>query len=210
MSYTAASKPTLYFIGVTTKQSSIMRVFPKWAKYLELGDVEIKGIDFEPHSDPKSYREAVEFIRDDPLSRGALVTTHKLDLFEACQDMFDFIDPHAKLMSEVSSISKRGDELHCHAKDPLSSGLSIDGFLPEKHFENTDAGLLSMGAGGSTIAITWHLLQQKRGKDRPSKIVITNRSQPRLDHIRDIHRQIDCDIPVEYVLAAKQTTTTAS
>jgi hypothetical protein len=29
-----ATQPTLYFIGVTTGKSSIMRVFPKWAKAL--------------------------------------------------------------------------------------------------------------------------------------------------------------------------------
>ena len=40
-----ATKPTIYFIGVTTGKSSIMRVFPKWAQALGL-DAEIKGIDF--------------------------------------------------------------------------------------------------------------------------------------------------------------------
>ena len=200
MDYVAAQKPTLYFIGVTTKQSSIMKVFPKWADFLHLGDVDIKGIDFEPHADPAAYRRAVDFIKNDPMSRGALVTTHKLDLFEACRDRFQFIDPHAELMSEVSSISKRNGELRCHAKDPISSGLSVDGFLPDSHFQNTGGGLLSMGAGGSTIAITWHLLQKSRGADRPTKITITNRSRPRLDHIKAIHALTGCDLPVDYVL----------
>lgn len=34
--YHKAEKPTFYFIGVTTEQSSIMRVFPKWAELLGL------------------------------------------------------------------------------------------------------------------------------------------------------------------------------
>ena len=42
--YHKAEKPTFYFIGVTTGQSSIMRVFPKWAELLGL-DAQIKGID---------------------------------------------------------------------------------------------------------------------------------------------------------------------
>lgn len=201
MRYVPATKPTLYFIGVTTGKSSIMRVFPRWAAHLELGDAQIVGIDFQPHANSAAYREAVEFIRDDPLSLGALVTTHKLDLFAACHDLFDYIDPHAQLMSEVSSISKRDGRLCCHAKDPISSGLSIDGFLHDRHFAHTGGELLSMGAGGSTIAITWHLLQADRGEDRPFRMVITNRSQPRLDHIKSIHDQISADIPIEYVLA---------
>ena len=40
-----AEKPTFYFVGVTTSKSSIMKVFPKWAEHLGLGDCPIKGID---------------------------------------------------------------------------------------------------------------------------------------------------------------------
>lgn len=202
MQFTPATKPTFYFIGVTTGKSSIMKVFPKWAEYLELGDVEIKGIDLIPHDTAENYRATVEFLKNDPLSLGALVTTHKLDLFQACRDMFDVIDPHAELMAETSCLSKRDGKLICHAKDPISSGLALDGFLPENHFADTGAEVFSMGAGGSTIALTWHLMQKSRGANRPSRIVVTNRSAPRLDHIREIHEQLDSGIPCDYVVAA--------
>jgi len=201
MSYQPAIRPTFYFIGVTTAKSSIMKVFPEWARHLGLGDVEMKGIDFVPHDEPERYREAIAFLKSDPLSLGALVTTHKLDLFAACRDMFDEIDPHALLMEETSCLSKRDGRLICHAKDPISSGLSIDGFLAPNHFADTGAELFSMGAGGSTIALTWHLMQRSRGADRPTRIVVSNRSQARLDHIAAIHRQLGTDIPVEYRLA---------
>jgi shikimate 5-dehydrogenase len=200
MSYSPATRPTFYFIGVTTGQSSIMKVFPAWAEYLGLGDVEIKGIDFPAHDLPENYREAVNFLKNDPLSLGALVTTHKLDLFQACKDMFDVIDAHATLMAETSCISKRDGKLICNAKDPISSGLSLDGFLPKDHFANTGAELFSMGAGGSTIALTWHLMQEIRGDNRPKRIVVSNRSQPRLAHIRKIHESLGSDIPIEYCL----------
>jgi len=84
-----AGKATFWFIGVTTGQSSIMRVFPEWARHLGLGDVDIRGIDLVPHDRPERYREVVSFLKSDPLSRGALVTTHKLDLFAAARDMFE-------------------------------------------------------------------------------------------------------------------------
>lgn len=199
--YASATKPTFYFIGVTTAKSSIMRVFPAWAKNLKLGDVAIKGVDFPPHSDPAAYRETVGFIKNDPLSLGALVTTHKIDLYQACRDMFDVIDPHALFMGETSCISKNGSHLACHAKDPISSGLSLDGFLPTDHFARTGAEVFSMGAGGSTIAITWHLMQKSRGVNRPSRIVVSNRSVPRLKAIERIHREMESDILVEYVHA---------
>lgn len=179
-----------------------MTVFPKWAEYLDLGEVEIKGIDLVPHDTVENYRATVAFLKGDPLSLGALVTTHKLDLFDACRDMFDVIDPHAALMAETSCLSKRDGKMICHAKDPISSGLALDGFLPDNHFSATEAEVLSMGAGGSTIALTWHLMQKARGANRPSRFVVTNRSQPRLDHIRQIHDSIGNDIPCDYVVAA--------
>jgi shikimate 5-dehydrogenase len=201
MAYQPADRPTLYFIGVTTAKSSIMRVFPEWARHLGLRDATIKGIDFPLHADPRSYREAVAFIRDDPMSRGALVTTHKIDLFQACRDIFDRIDLHAAAMGEVSCISKRGNALVCHAKDPISSGLAMTEFLPDGYFSGPAAEVFLMGAGGSTIAISWHLTQPDKGGDVPARIVVSNRSPDRLEHIRQFHREIGIRVPVEYALA---------
>ena len=132
-----ATKPTIYFIGVTTGKSSIMRVFPKWAQALGL-DAEIKGIDFKPHSPGESYREAVEFIKQDPLSLGALVTTHKIDLYHACQDLFEYLDPFARKLGEISCISKKDGKLCGHAKDPISSGLALEHFVPENYWKDHD------------------------------------------------------------------------
>lgn len=196
-----ATRPTFYFIGVTTAKSSIMRVFPAWARHFGLGDVVIEGMDFPLHADPARYREAVSFLKEDPLSLGALVTTHKLDLFRAARDLFDGIDPHARAMNETSCLSKRDGRLICHAKDPISSGLALDNFLPPGHFARTGAEVLSMGAGGSTVALTWHLMNPERGADRPSRVVVTNRSQPRLDEIRRFHDGVGFGVPVDYVLA---------
>ena len=198
-----ATAPTLYFFGVTTAKSSIMKVFPAWAKHLGLDDAVIKGVDFPLHAPPDHYRAAVEFVKNDPLSLGALVTTHKIDLYHACRDQFDEVDPHARFMGETSCLSKRDGRFICHAKDPISSGLALDGFLPERHFERTGAEVFSMGAGGSTIAITWHLMQRSRGADRPARIVVSNRSPARLEEIRRIHMELGSGIPTEYVLAPR-------
>ncbi|MHB1407471.1 MAG: shikimate dehydrogenase, partial [Desulfitobacteriaceae bacterium] len=61
-----ATQPTMYFIGVTTTKSSIMKLFPLWAKELGLKDAMIKGIDIAIHANPEEYREAVAFIKNDP------------------------------------------------------------------------------------------------------------------------------------------------
>jgi shikimate 5-dehydrogenase len=185
-----ATQPTMYFIGVTTGKSSIMKVFPEWAKALGLKDTVMKGIDIEIHADPDVYREVVEFIKHDPLSEGALVTTHKIDLYNAASDLFEYLDPYAKMFGEMSSISKRGGELRGHAKDPISSGLSLEQFVPKNYWaEHRDAGVMIMGAGGSAIAMCSYLLRKEFAGNYPSKIVIANRSKPRLDEIEKINKE---------------------
>lgn len=196
--YTPAKVPTMYFIGVTTGKSSIMKVFPEWARYLGIGDCPIEGMDFKQHDDPEAYREAVRFIKNDPLSLGALVTTHKIDLLKACRDLFDELDPHAEFMGEISSISKMDGKLIGHAKDPITSGLSLDAFLPDGYWKKTGAEALVLGAGGSSIALTWHMMRKEFGDNRPTKIIVTNRSLQRLLEIEEIHKELDSGVDVEY------------
>ena len=195
MEFVTADKPTIYFIGVTTGQSSIMKVFPAWAKYLKLGDVAIQGFDLKLHDEPARYREAVDFIKRDPLSLGALVTTHKIDLLKACRDQFEELDEYALSMGEISSISKRDGKLVGHAKDPITSGLALEAFLPADYWRRTGAEALVLGAGGSAIAITWHLMSHQQ---RPTRIVVANRSAPRLREMREIHEKLHTGVPIEY------------
>lgn len=195
------TKPTFYFVGVTTGQSSIMRVFPRWAEYLGLGDVHLQGIDCKQHDDPDVYRHVVQFIKDDPLSLGGLVTTHKIDLLAACRDLFDELDAHAGKTGEISCIFKRDGKLCGSAKDPISSGLALEAFLPENHWKQTGAECFLMGAGGSSIALTSYFSEAHHGLNVPSRIVITNRSQPRLDAIEQFHKSIRLAIPTDYRLA---------
>lgn len=196
-----AATPTVYFIGVTTGSSSIQRVFPVWADQLGITGARLQGIDLPLHAPAEHYRTVVEFIKRDPLSLGALVTTHKIDLFRAASDLFDHIDPFAIMMGETSCLSKTEAGLACHAKDPISSGLALDAFVPDGYWERTSAQALCIGAGGSTIAITWYLSQLSKANDRPSSIVVSNRSQPRLDHLREIHEGLETKTPFEYLLA---------
>ncbi len=195
-----ATQPTMYFIGVTTSKSSIMKLFPLWAKALGLKDAVIKGIDIEIHAKPEVYREVVEFIKNDELSLGALVTTHKIDLYNAAKDMFEYLDPYAQMFGELSSISKKDGRLEGFAKDSISSGLAMEAFIPENFFKDHGGELFILGAGGSAIAISSYLLNKSKGDNIPSKIIVGNRSQPRLDEIARIVKEINSDVKSEYYL----------
>jgi shikimate 5-dehydrogenase len=195
-----ANKPTMYFIGVTTTHSMIMRVFPLWAKALQLGDCQIKGIDLKQHDLPERYRQVVDFIKSDPLSMGALVTTHKIDLLRATRDIFDELDEFGSLMGEVSSISKMEGRLYGGAKDPVTSALALEAFLPGQHWESAGAQAFLMGAGGSSVALCSYLTRPQHEENRPARIFVSNRSPGRLKEMEDIHRRQSLDVPVEYVL----------
>ncbi len=200
MTCTPATRRTMYFIGVTTGKSSIMKVFPAWADHLGLNAV-ISGMDFAPNSDPAAYREAVAFIRDDPLSLGALVTTHKMNLLKASRDLFDALDPYARTLGEVSSISKRGTRLIGHAKDPMSAGASYEAIVPAGHWRQGGE-LCLLGSGGSSLALTLYLHNKARaGEDVPSRIVVTARREPSLAEMRHVHDKIGFLIPIDYRLA---------
>ena len=191
--------PTLHFIGVTTTQSSIMSIFPRWAKALGLGDCAINGIDLPLHAPPEAYREVVSFVRNDPMSMGALVTAHKIDLLDAADDLFDELDAHATSLHEVSCLSKCHGRLIGHAKDPISAKLALDAIVPMGHWRGGDAFLI--GAGGAATAISWNLMRPLRGENRPRRIVVSDIDEARLDGLRRFLAGLGSDVAVEYVLS---------
>lgn len=176
----------MYFIGVTTGQSSINRVFPLWAERLQLGDCELRGMDFPLHDKPEHYRAAIEFIKHDPLSRGALVTTHKIDLFAACVDQFNRVDPLTRSLGEISSIFKRDGRLHGRTVDPWTSGYALQSFLPSDHWRD-GAEVFILGAGGAGTALAWQLTRREQGANRPSRIHVADRFPARIEQLEQLH-----------------------
>lgn len=180
------SMRTFSFYGVTTGGSSIMRLFPLWARQLGLDDVRIAGTDLPIGADPAVYRARVARLREDPDELGALVTTHKLDLFRACRDQFDEIDELAALCGETSCLSKRDGRLRAHAKDPISAGRTLDAMLGDDHFSGTGAEVACLGAGGSATAIALHLLARRPAADRPRVVHVADTRPERLASLREV------------------------
>jgi shikimate dehydrogenase len=172
------------FVGVSTGSSSIRKVFPAWAETLGLPTRTLVGHDVPPNSDPEVYRRLVEQIRDDPCHRGALVTTHKVNVYDAAAELFDDLDDLAQEFGEISSISKRGDKLFGAAKDPVTVRLALEEFVASDYFSATGAEVLCLGSGGSGRALT-HQLGMRA--DRPTRVTCTARSELKLGHLRKLH-----------------------
>ncbi|MBI3763235.1 MAG: shikimate dehydrogenase [Chloroflexi bacterium] len=194
----AREVPTFYFIGVTTGSSSIMKVFPSWARELGRPEVAMLGVDLKLHDEAEAYRQAVAQIKFDPNSLGALVTTHKIDLYEAARDMFDFLDLHAQTCGEVSCISKRDGALEGHAKDPITSGLTLDGILGEGYFAHTGGDVLCFGSGGAATAIALCFAGKSSAADRPRRFTLVDRSPERLDRLKRMLDRRHTDVAFDY------------
>jgi shikimate dehydrogenase len=183
----------MLFLGVSTGGSSIMRLFPRWGDLLGL-EAGIEGRDLPIGGRPDVYRHAVREIAAGKDVLGALVTTHKVDVFRYAIEFFDEVDANAVLCREVSSISKRDGRLIAHAKDPISAGKSVERIVgdrpPPRH-------VLCLGAGGAGTAISVYLLRRARPPDR---LVMVDRDANRLDRLHGIHKEMGASIGVEYRL----------
>jgi shikimate 5-dehydrogenase len=173
------------FIGVTTASSSIMKLFPLWADILGLPTKELLGHDLPLNATREQYRTIVQEIRDNPLHRGALVTTHKMNLFAAAQDLFEEMDPFASTCHEISSISKKDGRLIGRAKDPVTVDMALNDFLPKTYFKDSQAEFLILGAGGSGTALSWALAE--RVQDLPARITVTAQTPSKLEALKQVH-----------------------
>ncbi|GAA5190184.1 shikimate dehydrogenase [Rugosimonospora acidiphila] len=153
--------PSLLFVGVDTANSFIHRAFPIWSRTLGVR-AEVVGVDLPPGSAPREYRRVVERVRADPDCVGAVVTSHKVAVYAAASDLFDFLDPHAVACGEISAIRRRGAGLAGFARDPVSVGRVVDGIWPGR-----EGDLLCLGSGGTAIALGRHLLTSTRPDGEP-------------------------------------------
>jgi shikimate 5-dehydrogenase len=74
----------------------------------------------------------------------------------------------------------------------------MDALLGPQYFARTGGDVLCFGAGGSAVATALHLMGKPDG-DRPERMVVVNRSQPRLDSMREMVARLDGNIEFEYV-----------
>jgi shikimate dehydrogenase len=188
----------LTFIGVTTGGSSIMRIFPRWREALELGsDVELVGRDVPVGAPPAAYRAAVRELIDDQRAVGALVTTHKIGIYQEGRDLFAGVDELAELCGEVSCLARRKTGVYGWAKDPVAAGRTLERLLAPRHFGDGSGHVLCMGAGGSGTAIALYLVARRANGDHPDRLVVTDRSAERLERLRTTLARVEHATTVE-------------
>jgi shikimate 5-dehydrogenase len=191
----------MLFIGVSTTGSSIFELFPRWAEILRI-DASIEGYDIPLGAPADALRAAVEHIARSPAASGALVTTHKVDVYKHAGELFDELDTNARLCREISCISKRDGALVGHAKDPITAGRTLNEFLPRDHWAS-GGHVLCLGAGGAGTAITVHLAG---GEPAPKELVVTDTDAGRLETLRSALVELDArsQVRLEHVSSVEE------
>jgi shikimate 5-dehydrogenase len=169
----------MYFLGVSTRASSILRIFPRWAGLAGQPEAVLEGVDISVGAAARVYRDAAARIKADPDCRGALVTTHKVALYRHAAEQFDAFDADARLLGEVSCVVCRSGRLEGQAIDTLTGKLSLRAVLRGATFQGE---ALIMGAGGAGLALAVVL----RRHHRPARVILTDVSRERLQEIAGV------------------------
>lgn len=167
------------FIGVTTQQSSTKALWPRWTEALGI-DAGLVGVDLAPDASPAEYRAATRQL-EDPSTAGAVITTHKMNIYRHCGDLFTSADPLVEVLGEVACITKQRRELAAHTIDPASSNRALAEMLPPHYWRETAAEALVLGAGGAGAAIALSLVGQ-----HANRITVADLRRARLERVSSL------------------------
>jgi shikimate 5-dehydrogenase len=99
----------------------------------------------------------LDALSADPSVAGAVVTTHKVRLFQAGRSRFDWLDPVAEACEEVNAVRRTPTgSLEGWARDPVSVGRVVDQIWPAAEGQVT-----CLGAGGTGLALAYHLSRRR-------------------------------------------------
>ncbi|WP_326558207.1 hypothetical protein [Micromonospora sp. NBC_01796] len=167
---------TVWFVGVSTAESTVNHAFPIWMADLGL-DVRLVGRDLPLGAPAVLYRTLVEELAADSGSLGAVITSHKVALLAGAGDLIGRLDPLAAECGEVNALSRRSEGLAGFARDPVSVGRVVDRIWPDGEQ------VVCLGAGGTAIALGRHLLARPVP---PTRLVFTDRHGGAVDHLRSV------------------------
>jgi shikimate 5-dehydrogenase len=140
------------FVGVTTGSSLAHQALACWQPLLGVG-CGLRGINIAVDARDNAYLDLLDELQHDNTVIDAVVTTHKLRLFQVGRTRFDRLDPVAVTCEEINAIRRHSDgSLHGWARDPVSVGRVVDRIWPQH-----SGTVICLGAGGTAVALTHHL-----------------------------------------------------
>jgi len=166
------------FLGVSTTASGTAKLWPRWTKAIGI-DAPLEGVDLPLGSPPDEYRRFVGRLMNEPGIAGAVITSHKLDLYRSCPDLLTPADPLVEIMGEAASIARGTNGLEAHTVDPLSSRRALQEMMKAGGGKVADA--LVLGAGGAGLAVALALPDLSEGQ-----VTVADTRPERLAHAAQV------------------------
>ena len=145
------SVPDVVFVGVSTGQSLVHRVWPAWQPLLGT-TCGVRGTDLGLGVGDEDYVGLLERLRNDESAAGAVITAHKVRVYAAGEACFARLDPLSLACREVNAIRRTTGGLWGWARDPISVGRVVDRIWPSREGQ-----VVCLGAGGTARALAHHL-----------------------------------------------------
>lgn len=201
------------FVGVATGGSRIHREFPAWAERLGRPEWTLRGVDLPPTAPAAAYRDLVAAVAANPNVAGAVVTSHKLRLYDAGAALLGRTDVFTSLMLEVNALARTdGVVADGFARDPLALTAVLRGFGDTPLDD-----VIVYGAGGAGTALLLALTldveatlaagRSVPGKRRPRSITVIDTDDGALAALRATADR--CGVLDERLHLAGATTATA-
>lgn len=187
------------FIGVTTTQSIINKIFPSWMKILN-SDMTLECVDVPMNADASIYREQVNRIKKSDSTLGALVTTHKIPLHVYTSDLFDELDDSAQKFKEIGCIYKRQNKLIGEATDILTVKKAFKNiWTKEKYNDISYVHACILGCGGAGVALAYELLSSEY--DNINQIIMVDVLKERINNAKKILSPFDKKLKMQFYLS---------
>lgn len=181
-------KPTMLFIGVSTHKSFINEVFYDWLHIIKR-DGELIGVNLDINCKPLNYLDICSFIRANELVLGSLVTTHKVNLYNAAKDLFDYLPRTCNEFEEIGCIYKNNGKLCGEVTDLFSVKNALGNILPENYLSTSPIDFCILGSGGAGLALAYRILIDENQK--LNRLVITDVSKERIIATNSILKKYD-------------------
>ena len=181
---TKVERNKMYFIGVTTTQSIINKIFPSWMKILN-SKMELECVDVPMNAEASIYRELVNKIKNSKSTLGALVTTHKIPLYAYASDLFDALDNSSQQFKEIGCIYKKHNRLIGEATDILTVKKAFKNiWTKERYSDISRVHICILGCGGAGVALAYELLSSEY--DNISQIIMVDVIKERINNAQKI------------------------
>lgn len=197
----------LYFIGVTSKHSLIVKILPDWAKSIDI-KLNLINIDLPLLSDASEYHKAVCQIKNDKNAIGSVVISHKLQVYKHALELFEKVDAVSNLTKEIGTIVRRDSGLTGMAlPDCMSTTLSLQGMLDKDYWPSSQSDVVCFGAGGVARSIFLSLLYdfqldqnlKHEKKYKPRKLYLVDIKEDHLSSAKQLFKSFDKECDIQYL-----------